>query len=522
MKSLLACFLLLVSFQSGTTVSQCDEMIKKGIDALYNKEHSKSLALFTKARKLSQENGWQKQEFISTNCIGLNFYQMLDYGEALDYYLQAYTIAIKASNSSQEMTVLNNIAVVYMQEAKYGESEKNQKRAFDLAVQLKDTIKIAMYAGNMATIYNETHKLDEATKYINLAKSKVPRNSREGLQIAVAEAENLILKKNYAQAQIVVRSFIDKIQATEFNDHKIAALIVLSKAERHNNNPDAALAITQKAKVQNLGYNNNQTIYEELSDIYFAKKEYDKSLAYKDSVMIVKDSLNAIKDQTLYQNSKIKLEIKDYQKELNISQNKLNSEKRIKYYLIGFTALVLMLSVWLLRSNYIKSRQKKIIAERTKKIIALEQLNKEKLQDELESKNRKLAANALHLASRNDKIEEFIASLNKEPELVKNTYLFRQINQLKNFLLKEDDREEFLTLFEEVNSRFLSVLKEKHPELNSNDIRFICYLYMNLTIKEICSLYNITPGACRKRKERIAHKIGIPESNDLYDYVSTL
>lgn len=521
MKSLFVCFLLIVTFQAGT-VSQCDALIKDGIDALYNKEHSKSLELLTKARTLSQKNGWQKQEFISTNCIGLNFYQMLDYGEALDYYLQAYTIALKASNSSQEMTVLNNIAVLYMQESKFDESETHQKRAFDLAMKAKDSIKIAMYAGNMATIYNETKKLDEAAKYIKLAKTQVPRESREGLQIALAEAENLLAKEDYTAAQNLVNSFIGKIQTTEFNDHKIAALLVLSKVEQHNNNFDAALAITQKAKKENLGYNNNVNIYDRFSDVFFAKKEYDKSLEYKDSVMIVKDSLNAIKDGVLYQNSKIKLEIKDYEKELNISQGKLNSEKRIKYYLIGFTALVLLLSVWLLRSNYIKSKQKKIIAERTEKIIALELLNKEKLKDELESKNRKLAANALHLASRNDKIEEFIASLNKEPELVKNTFLFRQINQLKNFLLREDDREEFLTLFEEVNSRFLNTLKEKHPELNSNDIRFVCYLYMNLTIKEICSLYNITPGACRKRKERIAHKMGIIDSNDLYDYISVL
>jgi len=521
MKSLFVCFFLIVSFQTGS-LSQCDELISKGIDALYNKEHSKSLELLTKAKTLSQKNGWQKQEFISTNCIGLNFYQMLDYGEALDYYFEAYKIALKASDSNQEMTVLNNIALVYMQERKFDESEKNQKRAFDLAVEAKDSVKITMYAGNLASTYNETKKIAEASKYITLAKSFGKADSRGGFLIAVVEAENLLAKGKYDAAQKVIEALMGKIQATEFNDLKVASLIMLSKIEQHKNNLDPALDIVKKARAENLGYNNNEDIFEQFSKVYFARKDYAQALQYKDSVMIVKDSLDVIKDRVLYQNSKIKLEIQGYQKELNISQGKLNSEKRIKYYLIGFTALVLLLSVWLLRSNLVKSKQKKIIAERTEKIIALELKNKEKLKGELETKNRKLAANALHLASRNEKIEEFITSLNKEPELVRNTYLFRQINQLKNFLLKDDDREEFLTLFEEVNSRFLNTLKEKHPELNSNDIRFICYLFMNLTIKEICSLYNITPGACRKRKERIAHKMGIPESNDLYDYITTL
>lgn len=521
MKYLFAVFFLITTFQT-ESIEHCDELIKKGIDAFYNKEHSKSLELLTQAKTLANKNDWQEQEFIATNCIGLNFYQMLDYGEALDYYLQAFTIAMKASNSRQEMTVLNNIAMVYMKEGKFKESEKYQKRAYDLAVLVKDSIKIGMHSGNLATIYNETKKLDEAKKYIDLGKKLLPKDSRESYQITIAEAENLLARKNYNASLNLLNSLIKKLEPTEFNEHKIATLLMLSKIEQHKNNLDQALLIVQKARKENLSYNNNINIYNQYSDLFFAKKEYKKSLQYKDSVMLVRDSLNVIKDRVLYENSKIKLEIQDFQKELNISQNKLNAEKRIKYYLIGFTVLVIGLSFWLLRSTYIKSKQKRIIAERNEKIIALELKDKQKLESELESKNRKLAANAIHLASRNEKIEEFVTSLSKEPELVKNTYLFKQINQLKNFLTKDDDKEDFLILFEEVNSHFLHTLKEQHPSLNSNDIRFVCYLYMNLTIKEISSLYNITPGACRKRKERIANKMGLEDSNYLYSYISAL
>lgn len=521
MKCLFVLFFLLSTFQTGS-IEQCDDLIQKGIDALYNKEHSKSLELLTQAKTLAHKNDWQEQEFIATNCIGLNFYQMLDYGEALDYYLKAYTIALKASNSRQEMTVLNNLALVYMQERKFKESEKHQRRAYDLAVLAKDSLKIGMYAGNLATIYNETKKLDEATKYLNLAKKTLPKGSRETYQIAVTEATNLLARENYDAAQKLLDSLLINLGPTEFNDHKTATLLMLSKIQQHKNKLDESLVLVQKARKENLGYNNNIDIYNQYSDLFFAKQDYRKALQYKDSVMLVRDSLNVIKDRVLYENSKIKLEIQDFQKELTINQSKLNAEKRIRYYLIGFTLLIIGLSLWLLRSNRIKSKQKRIIADHNEKIIALELKDKQKLESELEKKNRKLAANAIHLASRNEKIEEFVTSLSKEPELVKNTYLFKQINQLKNFLTKDDDKEDFLILFEEVNSRFLQMLKEKHPSLNSNDIRFVCYLYMNLTIKEIASLYNITPGACRKRKERIAHKMGLEDSNYLYDYITAI
>ena len=144
MKFLFALIALLSVLQNDTSTKHCDELIAKGIDALHKKEHTTSLKLFTEARKLSDQNNWYEQQFIATNCIGLNYYQMLDYSEALDYYLEAYTIALKHLNSDREMTVLNNISLVYLRQGKRKESQKHQKRAYDLAVANKDSVRIAL------------------------------------------------------------------------------------------------------------------------------------------------------------------------------------------------------------------------------------------------------------------------------------------------------------------------------------------------------------------------------------------
>lgn len=530
--------------QSKDSLEHCHELISKGIDALYNKEHSKSLELLTEAKTLALKNDWYKEQFIAINCIGLNYYQMLDYGEALDHYLEAYKIAIKELGSSQEMTIQNNIALVYMQEGKLNESEKYQKRAYDLAVVDNDSVKIGMYAGNLAAIYNETKALDKATKYINEAKKINPNDNRVFMQIAITEAENLIARKDYKATKAVLNSLVEKVQPTEFNDHKIAVLLMLSKIYEHRGELDEAFKVTKQARDENLTYNNNVNIFNRFSDLYSSSKNYEKSLQYKDSVIKAKDSLNIMKDRTLYQNSKIKLELQDFQKELSSSQNQLNQEKLTKYYVIGFSILIVALLLWLLRSNLIKYRQKKTLAERSQKIIELELdnkenvnlllekqikqketaslLEKEKLKNEIESKNRSLTAKALHLANRNEKLYEFIDAIEQERDLKSNSFLATKINQLKNFLKKDNDEDEFLIHFQELNSHFLNTIKERHASLNSNDIRFICYVYMNLTTKEISSLFNITLEATRKRKERISKKMELEDSNQLYDYLSEI
>ena len=93
---------------------------------------------------------------------------------------------------------------------------------------------------------------------------------------------------------------------------------------------------------------------------------------------------------------------------------------------------------------------------------------------------------------------------------------------MKGLIKSDNEWEDFIKHFEEVNQGFLSDVKEKHPELNANDLRFISYVYMNLTTKEIAAILSITAGACRKRKERISKKMNLTDSSKLYDYLSTI
>jgi len=204
--------------------------------------------------------------------------------------------------------------------------------------------------------------------------------------------------------------------------------------------------------------------------------------------------------------------------------------------------LVIVLFAWALRNSYIRNKQRRIIHDRSEKILALElekkktdnlllekhllegetlaKLEQERLKNEIENRNRKLAAKALHLSNRNELVEEIIVSFSNQPEFSNNQKLKTYVEQLKSHLKNDSEWESFLTHFEEVNHGFLKALKQKHPDLSSNDIRFLSYEYINLSTKEISLLLNITPEACRKRKERIADKMGLPDNSDLYNYIS--
>src|SRR5690606_33387591 len=195
------------------------------------------------------------------------------------------------------------------------------------------------------------------------------------------------------------------------------------------------------------------------------------------------------------------------------------------YTFLGGILLVVGISFWALKNYSERLKQKKIIAENSQNIAEMEMekekkyktlieqqfkekealtlLEQEKFKNEIEYKNRQLTAKALSLSTRNELIESIIDSLSMHSDISKNSNLKKNISELKNQLKKDADWDDFFSHFEEVNHGFLKSLKEQHPELTSNDIRYISYVYMNLSTKEISSLLNITVEACRKRKERI-------------------
>lgn len=123
-RNLILIFLFLLPYQIfAIDPKDCEKMIIEGVEEMNKKDFTKSLQILTKTRKIAQENKWYREEFLATNNIGANYYMRLDYGEALNNYLDAYKIAVAHLDEKSEMTVLNNIAILYSRDKKQDKAE---------------------------------------------------------------------------------------------------------------------------------------------------------------------------------------------------------------------------------------------------------------------------------------------------------------------------------------------------------------------------------------------------------------
>lgn len=541
----LSSFLLICVLMKAQTVEDCDKLIVTGVEEMNKKNHAKSLELLTEAKAIAESNNWHQQLFLAINNIGANYYLMLDYGEALDNYLESYKIALKELDPKYEMIVLNNIAILYSKENKYDKAEEYFLKAYNIAKENKDSIKIGLYATNLATVANEKKEIEKAEAYTKTAISLLQKTPTILAQANINKAQTLVLKNEFERAKEITLNLLPTLNSSELSEHRISVHMILSRIYENENNIQLAIDYANRAaKDENVSLENKIDVFERLTELYRKINNNAMAFMYKDSVIIAKDSLNQIKNGKLFENSRIKFELQNYQKELTESQLKLKSERKLFYMILGGILFFILVTLWAIWNYFAKLKQRKIIAESNQKIaelelekqrnakILLEQqlkekealtlLEQEKFKNEIESKNRQLAAKAILLSSRNEMIEDVIESLSVHHEISQNPQLKRPISELKNQLKRDSDWDDFFSHFEEVNHGFLKSLKENHPELTSNDVRYLSYVYMNLSTKEISLLLNITVEACRKRKERIIKKMNLPEEINLYNYLSSI
>ena len=543
MRLILLLIILLPFSGHAQTKAACDRLIAQGIEQMKKREHPKSLELLTRAASLAHQRGWHKQHFLALNNMGANYYNMLDYGEALQHYLEAYTLSIRSLGPEQEMTALNNIGILYLSDREHAKAKEYMLKAYDLALQNDIKKKIALYAVNLALVCNAQNQLVEARKFLDMAGRLSSENPNVLSEAKIALADNHFRSGKLADARALALHNLKEI-GPNLPKHQLETLLTLSRISREENNIPQAIEYALQALNSHADPDSKILVYEQLAGLYSSLQKYPLAIAAKDSIISLTQELNDIRNGRVYENNRVKFELANYKKELHRNSVALETSQNRLYQFLGGGLFFLVLIGWAARTKHINTRQNKILLEQNNELITLELekkqydnlllqkkmrerethalLEQERLRNEIESRNRKLSAKALYLIERNELIASLLRDLSSIGQLKKEPVIDQQIKKLNTLLKSDGEWDDFFNHFDETNHGMLSLLRQQHPLLTAGDLRYISYVYMNLSHKEIASLLNISPDTCRKRKERVCKKMGIDDSGSLLGYLSAL
>ena len=152
--------------------------------------------------------------------------------------------------------------------------------------------------------------------------------------------------------------------------------------------------------------------------------------------------------------------------------------------------------------------------------MRLKQAENDKMDAEIQNKNRELTSQALHLAQKNELLTSLKNDLGNLPseEMLENVKYLEQ--KIKFDEQIDQNWEQFTTFFTRTRSEFFKNITKMHPAVGKSDLRMSALLSMNLDSKEIASILNISSDGVKKARYRLRKKLELQSKDDLASYLA--
>ncbi|SKB51937.1 regulatory protein, luxR family [Salegentibacter holothuriorum] len=191
-------------------------------------------------------------------------------------------------------------------------------------------------------------------------------------------------------------------------------------------------------------------------------------------------------------------------------------------YVLLFLLLIFILHK--IYTGYFRKQQNRLV-ERNRKQLEIKQLESQqeiitlqnqKLESDMESKNRELAASTMNLIKKNEFLNELkkkLSSANSDADIQ------TVISVINKNIAEKDNWKLFKEAFDNADKDFLQSVKEAHPNLTSNDLKLCAYLRLNLSSKEIAPLLNISVRSVEIKRYRLRKKMELDHDQGLVEYI---
>jgi len=139
--------------------------------------------------------------------------------------------------------------------------------------------------------------------------------------------------------------------------------------------------------------------------------------------------------------------------------------------------------------------------------------------------NRNLSRYVMELDQKAEvlsKVKERIAELYKQvddPTRIELTSIVNAIKMSSNNSKLWDD---FKLYFEQTDPNFLWLLAQKYPDLTPIDLKYCCYIKMNMSNDDIGNLLGINQESVRTHKYRLKKKMSLDKDQDLRKYLRSV
>ncbi len=462
---------------------------------LYNDIYEQALQYGYSALDLAEKTG---DTLLLADCntnLGWVFFDAENTSFAMQYHREAYYLNMASGRKKQITLSLNAIGLIFQLRNENDSAKIYFEKSLTKAREEKMNGTISAALNNLGICENYFGKYKEALSYFENALTIKSNNSD---LLAVAETQNQMafsyLKlKNYSRADSLLknsRSLINKSTSNSRKEKLLDNLHISSQLYE-------ALGQYERAFENLREYTNvsNQIISRNKMDVVATMKLKRES----------QDKENQIKELNL-------------SRDLRVFQRNAFIAGMILLIIIGFLLYRSMRQAQKRRNDQEEFKQKMIQQDLQNTVMEKEVLN-----SKLEYKNADLKNYALHISQRNELIRVFIEELKLlgvQDIKKENTPEFNKaIRKFQQNLEINSDAQEFNESVDEMHKDFFFNLMKKFPGLTDNERRLCAQIRLNLSIKEIASINNISVKSVEMARYRLRKQLNLQTGEDLNEFL---
>ncbi|MFK7833557.1 MAG: hypothetical protein AB8B52_09790 [Winogradskyella sp.] len=466
-----------------------------------------------------EEEGDLKTKFIGAqhNALANRYIEKGSYRMALIEALKALACFEKINHQSRKADVIKQIGDIESGLENHKKAITYYKQAIDIYTTLDEKMYLAYAYNSLGISYLNLKDYTNAKISYNLAieNSRAVEDKLSLTNVMHNLAELELINKNYDQAKVLLLDAKALAEEQQLQLSLANAFDGLSKVDYESDNFLGALNKNMRAitlaksngalpQLQSL-YNYRSKILEMLNQDKEAISYLKASQSIKDSLFSTKKSQQIEELKAIYETEKKEQQIKNQKNEIEL----LNIKSDVNNLQRLLLALGLVLALIAAYAFYQRNKRNK--------------LDKEKAEANLEFKTKELTTHALHLAKKNEVLNDLKQKAEALKGDVNSNRGYQTLIQMINFDLQDDDNwENFSKYFEEVHKDFSTKAQQQFPNITTNDLRLMALMKMNLSSKEIANILNISNDGIKKARYRLRKKLNLETKDSLQEFILTL
>ncbi len=526
---------------------------------------------------LQDSNAMLKIDLGKSHC----FRRLEQYDSSLFYVMKALKRAKTIKNDTFLVKANNEAGNIYTDLNDFATASKYYSDALDLTESIGDSVGIATLLNNMGLVYNHIGETDKCIKYYKRSKLifDLVHHDYEKAQICInlipvydKHKDSADIMKCYSEAYSIFKKMHDTLNLSSlmFNmsgyyerigrfDSAIQILTSVLKNARTLNQKgiicktlnnlgvfyyrdlndlkkgrqfiDSSLEISHRISDLAVQMNNLSA----LSEIEIKTGNYKQGHEYYQQYIELRDRIvgGDVKKTIISNDLQNKIDKREYEAKLLQQKLNLKGKQNQVLYISIFSILVFVVMLGsiirvsyrnLKKTNIINELENQRLEEQLELDRQINEIEKLKIDTELETKEKELVSFSLQLITKNDLLNK-ISKLSEK--YYNNNVLDRQYFNELSKIIEENfnygrEWNQFKGLFEKIHHHFFNNLKGNFPGLTEHELRFCAYLKINLQTKEIARLLNISPNAVRTFRYRLKKKFGLNPETSIEEFLRNI